>query len=157
MVSRINLGGEKDILPALLGKLAKTLLAQPLQRPARVGTRGVEVIDAQIKGSLEQRLRGIFVLNGTESAAEPEPDEETISPVLPRRRFGRAGCRSTCTKRFSAAPKTIAAVVVFKNSRRDQRDFMLTPFLSSGEHNDGVFPIPRQATYHKHQTGETSL
>ena len=31
-VSRINLGGEKDIFPALLRKLPEPLLAQPLQR-----------------------------------------------------------------------------------------------------------------------------
>ena len=52
-VSRINLGGEKDILPALLGKLAETLLAQPLQWPARVRAGGIEVIDSEIKGPLE--------------------------------------------------------------------------------------------------------
>ena len=69
LVSRINLGGEKDIFPALLRKLSKPLLAQSLQWSARVGTRGVEVVNAEGESALEQRLRGIFVLNGAESAA----------------------------------------------------------------------------------------
>jgi len=45
-VSRIDLGGEKNILPALLEKLAETLLAQTLQWSARVRPCGTEVIDS---------------------------------------------------------------------------------------------------------------
>src|SRR5258708_39957550 len=56
---------------------------------------------------------------------EPKPMQETISPVLPRRRFGsELAAPHDC----SAAPSTTAAVVVFRNSRRDQRIFMIAPF-----------------------------
>src|SRR5262245_2529273 len=62
---------------------------------------------------------------------EPNPMQETISPVRPRRRFGSEAIEAL--NAFSAAPNTMAAVVVFKNSRRDQRDFINVPSFSSGE------------------------
>jgi hypothetical protein len=57
---------------------------------------------------------------------QPKPMQETISVVLPSRRFGSAFF--VAPQDFSAAPSTTAAVVVFKNSRRDQRVFMRSPF-----------------------------
>jgi hypothetical protein len=53
---------------------------------------------------------------------------ETISPVFPRRRLGsNGGGGAVAPSAFSAAPNTMAAVVVFKNSRRDQLDFIEAP------------------------------
>src|SRR4029077_7299682 len=70
---------------------------------------------------------------------EPKPMQETISPVLPRRRFGR---ELAAPHDCSDAPSTTAAVVVFRNSRRDQRVFIAAPFCS------------QQRIYHGHQYPE---
>src|SRR5215212_11271884 len=56
---------------------------------------------------------------------EPKPMQETSSPVLPRRRFGNE--LEAAARVFSAVPSTTAAVVVLRNWRRDQPDFMLPP------------------------------
>jgi hypothetical protein len=51
--------------------------------------------------------------------------QETISPVLPRRRFGSAEKGdAVAPNAFSPALNTTAAVMFFRNSRRDQRDFI---------------------------------
>jgi hypothetical protein len=52
--------------------------------------------------------------------------QEIISPVLPNRRLGNE--LAAAANAFSVAPRTTAAVVVFRNSRRDQRIFMIAPF-----------------------------
>ena len=96
-VSRINLGGEKDIFPALLGKLAKPLLAQPFQWPARVGTRGVEIVNAKGESALEQRLRGIFVLNGAEACAGAEADAGNHFSSSPQPAFRQRNCDRALT------------------------------------------------------------
>src|SRR5882757_518299 len=80
---------------------------------------------------------------------EPKPMQETISPVLPRRRFGsELAAPHDC----SAAPSTTAAVVVFRNSRRDQRVFIVAPVRSRGfyhghhnpEHDGNVNTFPKR-------------
>src|ERR1044071_6856837 len=50
------------------------LFAQPLDRAASVGTRGVEIVDAEIEGALEQRLGGVFALDGAEARPGAEAD-----------------------------------------------------------------------------------
>src|SRR4030095_12158165 len=86
---------------------------------------------------------------------EPNPMQETISPVFPRRRFGsNATCGAVAPSAFSAAPQTIAAVVVFKNSRRDQRDVM--PHSYERERiKYGVFLFQWKERITKLQTVET--
>src|SRR5215475_8633736 len=69
---------------------------------------------------------------------KPNPITETISPVFPRRRFGsNATFGVVAPSVFSAAPKSIAAVVVLKNSRRDQRNFIVAPFLAGTDERSG--------------------
>src|SRR4030095_1462282 len=60
---------------------------------------------------------------------EPKPMHEIISPVFPRRRFGSAGCDGLAPSAPSAAPSAIRVAVLFRKSRRDQRDFIRAPFL----------------------------
>src|SRR4029453_4560958 len=59
---------------------------------------------------------------------EPKPMHEIISPVFPRRRFGSAGCDGLAPSAPSAAPSAIRVAVLFRKSRRDQRDFIRAPF-----------------------------
>src|SRR4029077_18374773 len=60
---------------------------------------------------------------------EPKPMHEIISPVFPRRRFGSADCDGLAPSAPSAAPSAIRVAVLFRKSRRDQRDFIRDTFL----------------------------
>src|SRR5437879_3030382 len=62
-------------------------------------------------------------------APEPNPMQEIISSVFPRRRFGSANCDGLAPSAPSVAPSAIRAAVLFRKSRRDQRDFIRAPFL----------------------------
>src|SRR5947209_4309097 len=62
-------------------------------------------------------------------APEPNPMQEIISSVFPRRRFGSADCDGLALSAPSVAPSAIRAAVLFRKSRRDQRDFIRAPFL----------------------------
>jgi len=59
--------------------------------------------------------------------------QETISPVLPKGRFGRE--LPAAASAFSPVPSTTATAVVFRNSRRDHRVFMIAPFNDLREAN----------------------
>src|SRR5215467_12879942 len=60
---------------------------------------------------------------------EPKPMQETISPVLPRRRFSSAESDSEAPNAGFATASTTPEVALIINSRRDQRDFIKAPFL----------------------------
>jgi hypothetical protein len=55
--------------------------------------------------------------------------QEIISPVFPKRRFvSEVDCNGLAPSALSSAPSAINAPVLFRNSRRDQRDFIKAPF-----------------------------
>src|SRR5512134_503431 len=55
---------------------------------------------------------------------EPKPMQDTVSPVLPRR---RRGSELLAALDFSTLPSRTAAAVVLRNERRDQPVFMVPP------------------------------
>ena len=73
-VARVDLGGEKDFLAPRLDELAEPLFAQSFDRAARVGARGIEVVDAGSESPFEQGLRRVFVFDGAETGAGAETD-----------------------------------------------------------------------------------
>ena len=87
LVSRINLGGEKDFFAPLLGKLSEPFLAQPFQWPPRIGSRGIKIVDSKCESALEQCLRGNLVLNGTETSAGTESDARHHFSSFPETAF----------------------------------------------------------------------
>src|SRR5215467_1186794 len=85
-------------------------------------------------------------------APEPNPMQETISPVFPRRRLGNADCDGLAPSAPSVVPSAIRAAMLFKKPRRDQYDFMSAPSVRS------LHLIPKDTRLAQKQgTGETSL
>src|SRR5213594_2356488 len=111
----------------MLGKFTESFFAEPLDPLSHVGTSAIEVRDSQIESALEQRLRFILVRHRTNLVPEPKPTIETISPVLPSRRFG-SEFALPAPSAMSADSNTMRAAVLFRNSRRVQPGFMIPPF-----------------------------